>query len=127
MIAAVKADRNAPSARQRQIWEWMLQYQLDHARPATIGEVMRAFGIRSTNGVLSIFLPLIRKGYVRRLEASGMARRWHNYQAIVPGARESVACVADGSGVRIQVAGVPVYLSVEQALGLMEQIGRAIL
>ena len=64
-----------PTARQRQIHRYMLEYQREHGYPPTVREVGIRFEIRSPNGVACTLKALARKGWVRR-PARSISRGW---------------------------------------------------
>jgi repressor LexA len=59
------------TARQRQIYEFLVSYLDEHGFPPTVREICQEFGIRSTKGVTDHLSALEKKGHIRkRREAS---------------------------------------------------------
>jgi repressor LexA len=58
--------RRAPTARQKAVLDFIVQYTRREGSPPTLREIGKAFGIRSTNGVNDHLRALERKGYIRR-------------------------------------------------------------
>ncbi len=54
------------TARQRQIFDFLLSYIQDNGFPPTVREICAQFGIRSTKGVTDHLTALQRKGYIRK-------------------------------------------------------------
>lgn len=112
---------NPLTTRQQAIWEWMLRYQHERARPATLREIMAAFGIASPNGIANQIKAMIRKGYAYR-DCPNKLRA--NYFAIIPGHAPDKATAdnADGDQVRLRVGCVSCHLSRDEALALAARI-----
>lgn len=61
--------------RQRQIYEWMVFYLLEHQRQPTIREIAKRFGIASPNGVARHLKAMVRKGHLA-WERHGQRKFW---------------------------------------------------
>ena len=64
------SERKRLTARQRELYEFVLRYSRAHGRAPTIREIGAACSIPSTNGVTDHLKAIERKGYLRRDPAS---------------------------------------------------------
>jgi repressor LexA len=55
------------TARQKEIYDYLVEYYRENGYPPTIREIGFRFGIRSTKGVVDHLTALERKGYIRRV------------------------------------------------------------
>lgn len=116
-------DGTELTPRQREIHQWMLDYQRDNITTPTIRQIGEAFNIVSPNGVIANLKRLLAKGYVKALEHAGGAKRpYFRYAAVVPGAREPLTLHRDGATYRLQCGGVAVCLSAGELKALRAQI-----
>ena len=58
----------APSARQRDVLDFIVAFDRDHGYPPTLREIGAALNVRSTNGISDHLRALERKGYLTRNE-----------------------------------------------------------
>lgn len=65
-----------PTARQRQIHEFMCTYQDEHGAPPTLREIAEHIGATSTNTATDHIRSLARRGMVRRAPGRARARGW---------------------------------------------------
>lgn len=96
MSNRLAATSKSLTPRQEQVYRYISNYAREHQRPPTIREIMRALGLRYTNGVKWHLGALERKGLLRVDEGTARGIRL-TATATTPHIRMLGAVNADGS------------------------------
>ena len=68
--ATTAAERPALTARQEQLFRWVVRFWARHLRPPTYRDVMAGMRINSPNGVACHLRALVKKGYLEPPDTS---------------------------------------------------------